>query len=138
MQTTELIHQYYSSFNQGDYAGMLNLLADDVLHEPSQGSPRKGKELFRAFLAHMEDCYKEEVLEPVIMASADGKRAAAEFNLSGRYLKTDDGLPPARGQLYHLRVGAFFEIDADRITRVSNHYNLQHWLQQIGAGQVSQ
>jgi steroid delta-isomerase-like uncharacterized protein len=81
----------------------------------------------------MEECYKEQVINPVIMTSADGTRAAAEFMLQGTYLKTDEGLPPARGQQYTLRVGAFFELKGGRILRVSNHYNLQHWLRQISA-----
>jgi steroid delta-isomerase-like uncharacterized protein len=128
-----VLDQYYQCFNAGNYEGMLALLADDVVHEPSQGDPRKGKQLFREFLQHMERCYKEQVLDPVLFVSADGKRGAAEFMLTGTYLKTDSDLPPARGQQYRLRVGTFFEFDGSRITRVSNHYNLQHWLRQISA-----
>lgn len=131
MTTRDLIRYYYACFNRADYAGMLALLADDVLHEPSQGAPRAGKPLFREFLAHMEACYKEQVEDTVIMVSPNGKRAAAEFMLSGSYLRTDDGLPAAHGQHYRLRVGAFFEIANGQITRVSNHYNLQHWMQQV-------
>ena len=128
----DLIAQYYQCFNAADYNGMLALLDDDVLHEPSQGAPRQGKEQFRAFLQHMETCYKEQVIEPVIMGSADGSRAAAEFQLHGSYLQTDGDLPQARGQQYQLRVGAFFELRGGRIIRVSNHSNLQDWLRQIG------
>lgn len=127
----DIISQYYARFNAGDYEGMLALLSDDVLHEPSQGEPRQGKQKFREFLAHMESCYKEQVIDPVIMGTVDGTRAAAEFMLQGSYLKTDGDLPPARGQQYALRVGAFFELRQGLIARVSNHYNLQHWLQQI-------
>lgn len=128
-----LIETYYQRFNDADYGGMVELLSDDVLHEPSQGAPRRGKDEFRGFLRHMEDCYSERVIEPVILYSQDGRRAAAEFMLEGRYLKTDDGLPPATGQVYRLRVGAFFEIENGRIRRVSNHYNLREWLRQIEA-----
>ena len=128
----DLIARYYQCFNAADYDGMLALLDDDVLHEPSQGEPRQGKAQFRAFLRHMETCYKEQVIEPVIMGNADGSRAAAEFQLHGSYLQTDGDLPQARGQQYQLRVGAFFELRGGRITRVSNHYNLQDWLRQIG------
>jgi len=126
-----VIEQYYGHFNAANYEGMLGLLSEDVLHEPSQGDPRKGKQLFREFLQHMENCYQEQVLDPVIMVSDDGTRAAAEFMLNGSYLKTDSDLPAARGQQYRLRVGAFFELADGRITRVSNHYNLQDWLRQI-------
>ena len=125
--------QYYHAFNTGNYEGMLALLADDVVHEPSQGEPRKGKQMFREFLQHMERCYKEQVIDPVLLVSADGTRAAAEFMLTGTYLQTDSDLPPAKGQQYRLRVGTFFELANGRITRVSNHYNLQHWLRQISA-----
>lgn len=125
-----VLDQYYQCFNAGNYEGMLALLSDDVVHEPSQGEPRKGKARFREFLQHMERCYREQVL---VFVSADGKRGAAEFMLTGTYLKTDSDLPPARGQQYRLRVGTFFEFSAGRITRVSNHYNLQHWLRQISA-----
>jgi len=127
----DVIDKYYACFNKGDYQGMANLLTDDVLHEPSQGVPRPGKALFCEFLKHMERCYKESVLDRVVMFSADGSRAAAEFMLNGRYLQTDEGLPAARGQPYRLRVGAFFELRDGLICRVSNHYNLQHWIEQI-------
>ena len=66
------------------------------------------------------------------MPSADGTRAAAEFFIDGRYLATQPGLPEARGQTYRLRVGAFFEFNAQGlITRVSNYYNLADWLRQV-------
>lgn len=128
---SKILEQYYQCFNAANYNGMLDLLSEDVVHEPCQGTPRHGKGKFREFLQHMERCYKEEVHNPCIFYSADGKRAAAEFYLSGTYLSTDSDLPPANGQTYRLRVGTFFDIDGGRITRVTNHYNLQDWLNQI-------
>lgn len=127
----ELLKLYYDAFNRGDSGAMLDLLAEDVVHEPSQGTVRTGKSVFADFLDHMNSCYREQVLDPVFLASADGSRGAAEFWLSGTYLHTDCELPPARGQSYRLRVGAFFEIVDGRIARVSNHYNLADWLAQI-------
>lgn len=129
--TIDLIASYYAAFNRQDAEGMLALLADDVTHEPSQGAPRRGKEAFSRFLAHMNRCYAEQVIDPMIMATPDGARAAAEFMLSGRYLETDEGLPVATGQTYRLRVGAFFELADGRIARVSNHYNLADWIAQV-------
>jgi steroid delta-isomerase-like uncharacterized protein len=126
-----IIEQYYTSFNAGNYQGMLDLLDDNVLHEPSQGSPRLGKAAFTEFLAHMERCYKEEVIAPRILISAGDAFASAEFMLRGTYLQTDSDLPQARGQTYHLRVGAFFDISNGKISRVSNHYNLSDWMRQV-------
>ena len=130
--SAELLERYYAAFNRGDSAAMLDLLTDDVVHEPSQGAVREGKAAFAQFLDHMNRCYKEEVVDPVILASADGTRGAAEFMLNGTYVQTDSDLPPARGQTYRLRVGAFFVIRDGRIARVSNHYNLADWLAQVG------
>ena len=132
--TYALVSAYYAAFNRQDVAGMLALLAEDVLHEPSQGTPRAGKALFADFLARMNHRYRETVIDPVVLASPDGSRAAAEFTLDGQYLQTDEGLPAARGQGYRLRVGAFFEIVDGRIARVSNHYNLNDWIAQVEAG----
>ena len=93
-----------------------------------------GISAFREFLVHMNRSYRETVIDPVIMVSSDGSRAAVEFMLEGQYLVTDDGLPEAKGQTYSLRVGAFFEIVAGKIVRVSNHYNLADWIRQVEAG----
>lgn len=127
----QLLEDYYAAFNAQDSGGMLALLTDEVLHEPCQGKPRHGKDKFRAFLAHMDECYREQVIDPRIFVSEDGKRGAAEFMLTGQYLKTDSDLPPAHGQRYTLRVGTFFEFRDGKIARVTNHYNLQDWIDQI-------
>lgn len=129
----ELIDQYYRAFNAEDYAGMLALLSDDVVHDVNQGAREVGKPQFIAFLKHMEACYSERLENIVIFASPDGKRFAAEFIVNGKYLGTDAGLPPASGQNYKLLAGAFLEVANGRITRVTTYYNLQDWLKQIGA-----
>ncbi len=128
-----LLAAYYDAFNRGDSAAMLALLTDDVIHEPSQGAVRQGKAAFAEFLDHMNRCYSERVTDPVFLTSADGSHAAAEFMLDGTYKLTDGDLPPATGQTYRLRVGAFFVLRDGMIARVSNHYNLADWLAQVGA-----
>lgn len=110
---------------------MLACLSDSIVHEVSQGETRNGKEKFWEFLEHMHNCYHEQLSEIVLMISDDGSRAAAEFNLHGKYLKTDAGLPEAEGQEYQLRVGTFFEIAEGKIARVSTHYNLNDWTKQV-------
>jgi steroid delta-isomerase-like uncharacterized protein len=136
--TTEaLIRTYFDAFNRGDSEGMLACLADDVVHDVNQGVRRKGKAAFRAFSQHMSRCYREQLTEIVVMAAGDGSRAAAEFNVHGTYLQTDEGLPPANGQTYVLPAGTFFAVKDGRITRVTTYYNLTDWLMQVtGEGQT--
>jgi steroid delta-isomerase-like uncharacterized protein len=132
-QTLALIERYYDAFNRGDREAMLALLDAGVVHDLNQGAREHGRDAFRAFLARMDRCYAERLHDISIMASADGLHAAAEYVVHGRYLETDEGLPPARGQAYLLPGGAFFEARDGRITRVTNYYNLQDWLAQVGA-----
>jgi steroid delta-isomerase-like uncharacterized protein len=132
-QSVELLTRYYQVFNGGDREAFLELLSDEVRHDINQGQCEIGRQKFCEFLQRMDRCYKERVEELEVFANEDGTRGAAEFYIHGSYLKTDEGLPPATGQTYRLRVGAFFEIRHSRITRVTNYYNLQEWLRLVGA-----
>ena len=131
--TVALIERYYAAFNAGDNEEMLACVAEDVVHDVNQGARRTGKAAFRAFSAHMERCYAEQLESIVVMATADGAGAAAEFDVLGTYIETDDGLPPATGQTYRLPAGAFFEVTDGLIARVTTYYNLAAWLKQIAA-----
>ncbi len=129
--TIELLQCYYAAFNSGDAEGMLACLSDNVEHHINQNGRQEGKDAFRAFLAHMDRCYRERLEDVVIMANGDGKRAAAEFIVHGEYLATDEGLPEANGQTYVLPAGTFFEVSDDKIDRVTVYYNLQDWTDQV-------
>jgi steroid delta-isomerase-like uncharacterized protein len=132
-RTCELITRYYAAFNRGDWPAMLALLTPDVDHDINQGGRETGVDRFATFLARMQRCYREQLDGIVVMASADGRHGAAQYVVSGEYLATDDGLPPAAGQRYRLPGAATFEVREGRIARVSNHYNLADWLAQVGA-----
>ncbi|MDT8277553.1 ketosteroid isomerase-related protein [Roseomonas mucosa] len=127
-----LILAYYDAFNRGDWAAMLDCLAEDVAHDINQGGRQVGKQAFAAFLKHMERCYREKLVDLVVMLDATGTRAAAEFVVEGEYLATDEGLPPAQGQRYVLPAGAFLTIRDGRIARLSMAYNLADWMRQVG------
>lgn len=130
-----LVRAYYDAFNSGDRAVLISLLAEDVVHDVSQGDPQHGRDAFAAFMTHMDRCYSERASDLVVMTEPGLTRAAAEFRIDGRYLATDPGVPPAtppaRSQTYSLRVGAFFALRDGLIARVSNHYNMADWIRQI-------
>lgn len=125
------IRKYYAAFNARDWDGMCALLAEDVAHDVCQGDRQVGRTAFRKFLDHMDRCYREQVRDLVVMVDPAGKHAAAEFELDGTYLATDPPHPPARGQNYTLRVGAFFDMREGKIGRVANHYNVADWAAQV-------
>ena len=131
--TIALVQNYYAAFNSADMDTFLNLLTDDVIHDINQGKREIGKAAFTAFMAGMNTNYKEQLVDMVIMANADGTRASAEFVVLGAYLQTDEGLPEAKGQTYRLPAGAFFEIRANKVARITNYYNLNDWIAQVSA-----
>lgn len=130
--TEQLIEAYYDAFNAKDVEGFLALLTDDVVHDINQGDRETGKQKFRAFLERMNRSYEEKIVDLFVMTNADGSRAAAEFTVLGVYLESDEGLPPAEGQSYRLPAGAFFEIRGGKVARISNTYNLNDWVRQVG------
>ncbi|MCF6369278.1 ketosteroid isomerase-related protein [Rhizobium halophilum] len=133
MTAIETVRTYYDAFNAQDMERFLSLLTDDVVHDINQGERQVGKRAFTTFMDHMNRCYREELTDVVIMANADGTRAAAEFIVNGTYLATDEGLPEANGQTYRLPAGAFFEIRDGKVARVTNYYSLPEWIAQVSA-----
>lgn len=132
-ETERLIRAYYAAFNAGDRAGMLALVTEDVIHDPNQGSRRSGKPAFAQFMARMDAAYAERLEDLVVMVDAAGTRAGAEFTVHGQHLRTEDGLPEARGQRYTLPAGAFLTIRDGRIARIATQYNLPEWVRQVSA-----
>jgi steroid delta-isomerase-like uncharacterized protein len=131
--TRKLLADYYGAFNRRDWPTFLGLLTDDVIHDVNQGGREVGKDAFSKFMDKMNRSYSEEIVDISINVNVDGSRAAVEFLVLGKYLKTDEGLPEAKGQTYRLPAGAFFDIRGGKVARVTNYYNLNDWLHQVGA-----
>jgi steroid delta-isomerase-like uncharacterized protein len=131
-ETRKLLDAYYDAFNRADHEAFFALLSDDVVHDLNQGKRESGKAAFRAFAERMSRAYREHISEISISVNEDGSRAAAEYVVTGTYQATDEGLPEARGQSYRLAGGAFFEVRQGQVARVTNYYNLEDWLAQVG------
>jgi steroid delta-isomerase-like uncharacterized protein len=136
LSAERLVRAYYDAFNAANVESFLALLDDQVEHDVSQGERQSGRGPFRKFIEHMNRCYRERIGDLVVLTEPTGIRAAAEFTVHGRYIATDPGVPagtpPASGQRYVLPAGAFFTVSEGRIARVSNHYNLNDWVRQVG------
>src|SRR4051812_28639268 len=107
--SVQLIHAYFEAFNGRHESALLELLSDDVIHDINQAAREIGRDRFRDFLAHMNECYSEQVVDLVVMSDVTGTRFSAEYTVIGTYQKTDDGFPEASGQTYRLPAGTFFE-----------------------------
>lgn len=128
-ETESLIHAYFDAFNRHDAEALLDTLGEDVVHDINEGGREVGKDAFRRFKGHMDECYREQITDLCVMAN--GSRGAAEFTCSGTYLKTDGSLPEAKGQTYSIPAAAFFEVAGGKIVRVTSYYNLTGWIAAI-------
>lgn len=137
-RSTELVLDFYAACNRGDVASILALVSDDVVHDINQGKREHGKEALERYISSAIDSFRQSIRDVVVMTTQQGRRAAAEYVVDGRYLKTVAKRLPAHGQSYQLSGGTFFEINEGKITRISNHFNLADWQQQVekatGAG----
>jgi steroid delta-isomerase-like uncharacterized protein len=124
-RTSALVLRFCAAYSRGDVDGMLDCVADDVVHDVNQGERESGKAAFRAYLQQHVRSYREEWRDVVVMSIDDGTRAAAEFSVHGVYQSAAPGLPAAQGQRYVLTAGVFFAINQGKIARITPYYN-QH------------
>jgi steroid delta-isomerase-like uncharacterized protein len=124
--TERLIREYFEAFNRYDAEALLATLSDGVIHDINEGPTETGIDAFRRFKAHMDECYREEIKDLVVMTNGD--RGAAEFIVDGTYQKTDGPLPEATGQTYSIPAAAFFTVQDGKISRITSYYNLEGWL----------
>lgn len=131
MTSLAIVKQYYACFNNKDWAGMLALLHPEVRHEPNQGEPRIGIELFTEFLRHMDESYEETLTDMFFFVEPTDERVAVEFVVNGIYKKGEEGLPEAHNQTYILPAAAFLGLKDGKISRVTTYYNLPLWIQLV-------
>ena len=131
MTALDIVKQYYSSFNQKDWQGMLALLHTEIRHEPNQGEPRIGIEKFTEFMGMMDDSYEETLTDMVFFSEPGNTRVAVEFTVNGIYKRGEEGFPEAHGQSYVLPAAAFLEVKEHKISRVTTYYNLPLWIKLV-------
>jgi steroid delta-isomerase-like uncharacterized protein len=101
-RTSALVLRFCAAYSRGDADGLLDCLAEDVVHDVNQGDREMGKAAFRAYITQHMRSYREEWRDVVVMSIDDGTRAAAEFSVHGVYQNAAPGLPAAQGQRYVL------------------------------------
>ena len=131
MTSLEIVKAYYEAFNQQNWEGMLALVSPEICHQPNQGEPRIGIELFKEFLGQMDYAYEEKLTDMVFFTPESGNRIAAEFVVNGIYKVGDEGFPEAHGQTYVLPAAAFLEVTDGKISRVTTYYNLPLWIKLV-------
>ncbi|MCE7041039.1 nuclear transport factor 2 family protein [Dyadobacter sp. CY312] len=128
MTALDIVKEYYTHFNNKNWKGMLDLLHEEIRHEPNQGDPRIGIEKFTEFMQMMDTSYEETLTDMVFFSETGNTRVAVEFTVNGIYKKGEEGFPEAQGQTYVLPAAAFLEVKEGKISRVTTYYNLPLWI----------
>jgi steroid delta-isomerase-like uncharacterized protein len=76
--TQSLIREYYAAFNAGDMQRFLDFLHEQVAHDLNQGGREIGRAAFGRFMQRMNRCYREQIIDLVVMVNGDGNRAATK------------------------------------------------------------
>jgi|CXWL01.1.fsa_nt_gi steroid delta-isomerase-like uncharacterized protein len=131
--TEQLIAQYFSAFNHADWEGMLSLLSPNVVHDVNDRARQSGLEAFTEYSSQQKRHFLEVLSDIVIDVPGAGQRAIARYVVSGQYLATQTGLPPARGQRYRIPGESIFDVDGGHITRIISHFDEDKRLQQLSS-----
>src|SRR5690348_3323770 len=72
--SVQLIHAYFEAFNGQHESDLLAMLDDEVIHDINQGAREIGRDKFREFLARMNECYREQIVDLAVMSDVTGTR----------------------------------------------------------------
>ncbi len=131
VMANQLVNNYYHTLLLEDLSGFLNLLSDDVVHEINQGSTEIGKAKFKIFMEEQFSHGKINIKDLIVLTSEDGQYATSRYLCSGKYSKSANGYPPAKGQLWELPVVTFFKIKDNKISHVAVYFNEKDFVHQV-------
>lgn len=79
----------------------------------------------------MDDAYEERLEELVFYTTSDEGKVSVQFMVHGKYKVSEEGLPPAHGQVYVPPAAAFLTVRNGRIMSVTTYYNLNEWIEKV-------
>lgn len=121
--TRALIARFIDALNRSDHAAALEMVSEDVAHDPFDAAREIGRDKLRWRLGLTARHFDERIEDLAVLTGEGGVRAAADFTLRGTYRVTAPGLPEAAGQRYSLSGLMAFDIDDGVITRISAYRN---------------
>lgn len=126
-----LVKEYYDTILAQNLNGFISLLSDNVIHDINEGATEVGKAAFKKFMEDQFTHGKIDIKDMIILTSPDDKYAMVRYLCAGKYEKTGEGYPPAKGQHWELPVVTYFKFENGKIAHVSVYYNKQAWINQV-------
>ncbi len=119
-----LIERYFSALNARDIGGVIDLLDDDIVHDPRDDERQIGREAFERYLIRHFQAYRERVDAITIFTADSETRFAAEYVLAGDYVEPGANRAAGSALRYSVPGASFFEIDDGRISRITTYAHM--------------
>lgn len=123
------------ALDRHDGEALARYLHDDVAYDDGLGGRVIGAAAVREALIRRAGALDERHGDRVLM-QAEG-RVAAEVTLRGRHETALAGLPEPSGRSYSLAACLVFEIEGERVARLSRYLDSRGFLDSLAAGRSS-
>ena len=127
----KIVNDYYKAYNNQDVEGQVELMSSNFEHFTNSGKIEKGVEAYRKYAKAVYSDVKEEVYQTHFLIGQDPSHIAVQSRAKGEYLKIDKANPKNPLKKYDIPFAEFFEIQDEKITKLSTYYNELEWKNQV-------
>ena len=126
-----LVEDWASVWSSHDVAKVLSIFTDDCVYEDvTMGVVNHGKTELATFARDIFGAFPDFTLQLTSQFAA-GSWAGAEWTMSATHKGDLPGLP-ATGKRFSIRGATVFELQGEKIRRVSDYWNMVTFLKQTG------
>jgi len=126
-----VVGHFFEAFARHDLDAICNLFTDDIIEDPGFGDPIEGIDNERAYLRDLWEAFPDASIEMKHLMSA-GRVVAVQYTRRGSFTgKEWQGLLPS-GRSVVSYAGSFFEVEDDRISRITVYTDSGRILRGLG------
>ena len=126
-----VVGHFFEAFARHDLDAICNLFTDDIIEDPGFGDPIEGIDNERAYLRDLWAALPDASIEVKNVMSV-GRMVAVQYTRRGSFTgKEWQGLLPS-GRSVVSDAGSFFEVEADRISRITVYTDSGRILRGLG------
>ena len=132
-QIDKMLKDENAAWNIHDVDKIATFYTSDCIKEDiAIGKSTHGKEEMKALIAGAFSSMPDMNIKLVTIFNS-GDWAATEWIMSGSYSNAYPGFPTATGKKFSVRGATIMELRNGKISRISDYWNFDSFLQQVGA-----
>jgi len=128
----KMMGDYLAAWNTHDVEKLLSFFTDDAVYDCTpMGKASRGRKELKDFFSSTFTNFHDFKIEMKSAFNA-GERGAGEWVMSGTFANSNIPGMPATGKSFSVPGVGITEYSGDKISRVTNYWNLAAFLQQVG------